>query len=683
MEVLRENFHSELPWIKEAIEGCDFVAIDAEFSGLHTDQNRRHQNTTLEEGYSELRKSATQFLVVQIGISTFTFDPTIGAHGEYVARPFNFYIFPTSLTGYAPQGRCFLTEASSLDFLARNRFNFNKWVFSGVHYMTKAEEEAYIKEKLKVVNNEQDDIAIDAINAEWIAGVLQRIEDWESDPTAMNFINISTTNAYQRRLVYQEVRRRWSNGLHARSQGGYINITKWSEKQRESEHQHRMTEMMRDIEQSRGFRTVIEMLIMSQKPIVGHNIVVDLAYILAQFVGPLPETMEGYKKMIHDNFPTVIDTKYIGSTAIALKGLAYDSSLGGLEGMTHSVPFSGMPRVTLDYRHANYGALNVQNMSHEAGYDAYITGIILVKMLSYIKKTEDDILATRIEMSRKESESTSRAITVTNPNEASPGAAGIEKRTEKDKKEKIPSSSTVDSPSRDGGNQNSQHNDYPDNSNNHGSKSKGNKGAKPSPGSQPKKSPPATPAPAQTSGPSTDLTSNNKSPAKEAPKTFSYAAAVSKNKSAEPAASTTSTPVESSSTASSSTAPAESNFLKTSPPDEAKETTNPTSKRHRGHNSSVDRHPEGAGNGNGHGHGRQQGPNQSQYQNQGRGYGRSQDHGHSNYQGRSFAPNHGYGHGHGHGHGHSHGHGHGHGHNHGHGYEHGYGRGYSEYDGQD
>ena len=33
MEVLRENFNAELPWIEQAIAECDFIALDAEFSG--------------------------------------------------------------------------------------------------------------------------------------------------------------------------------------------------------------------------------------------------------------------------------------------------------------------------------------------------------------------------------------------------------------------------------------------------------------------------------------------------------------------------------------------------------------------------------------------------------------------------------------------------------------------------
>jgi hypothetical protein len=33
MEIVRENFQRELPYIKEAIDECEFIAIDAEFSG--------------------------------------------------------------------------------------------------------------------------------------------------------------------------------------------------------------------------------------------------------------------------------------------------------------------------------------------------------------------------------------------------------------------------------------------------------------------------------------------------------------------------------------------------------------------------------------------------------------------------------------------------------------------------
>ncbi|KAF9901404.1 hypothetical protein EC991_006203 [Linnemannia zychae] len=382
MEIIRENFQRELPYIKEAISECEFIAIDAEFSGLHTEPNRRTQNTTLEEGYEDLRKSASKFLTIQIGISTFKFDPS---NGSYLAKPFNIFVFPTTLTGYSPQGRCFLTEASSLDFLAKNRFDFNKWVYQGVHYMTKDEEEIYVRERTKAVNNEMDNIAVDAANAVWIQEVIHRIGEWKNSKNALNFINIQTNNAYQRRLVYQEVRRHWPTELNARGQAGHINVTKITEKELEIQQQQRQADLQREIESSRGFREVIDILSACKKPIVGHNIVVDLAYILAQFVGPLPQTVEGYKKMIHKTFPTVMDTKYVSYTANALKGLAFDSSLGGLENMVGTIHFMGCPRIIPHYRHQRYLS---RDLSHEAGYDAYITGSIMIRMLALIAKSE-------------------------------------------------------------------------------------------------------------------------------------------------------------------------------------------------------------------------------------------------------------------------------------------------------
>ncbi|KAF9124645.1 hypothetical protein BGX30_000851 [Mortierella sp. GBA39] len=387
MEIVRENFQRELPYIKEAIEECEFIAIDAEFSGLHTEPNRRTQNTTLEEGYEDLRKSASKFLTIQIGISTFKFDPT---NGSYLAKPFNVFVFPTTLTGYSPQGRCFLTEASSLDFLAKNRFDFNKWVYQGVHYMTKDEEEIYKRERTKAANNEMDNIAVDALNTMWLQDVIKRIGEWKNSKQALNFINIQTNNAYQRRLVYQEVRRYWPTELNARGQAGHIHITKITEKELEIQQQQRQSDLLRDIESSRGFREVIDILSACKKPIVGHNIVVDLAYILAQFVGPLPPTVEGYKKMIHKTFPTVMDTKYVSYTANALQGLAFDSSLGGLENMVGTINFMGCPRITPHYRHQRYLS---RDLSHEAGYDAYITGSIMIRMLALIAKNEAPVPA--------------------------------------------------------------------------------------------------------------------------------------------------------------------------------------------------------------------------------------------------------------------------------------------------
>ncbi|KAG0223542.1 hypothetical protein BGW42_005820 [Actinomortierella wolfii] len=381
MEVVRENFQRELPWIREAIYECDFVAIDAEFSGLHITQNRRNATKTLEQSYWELKTAATQFLTVQIGLATFKFDPSTG---QYVAKPFNFYIFPTTLAGFAPPNRCFLTEASSLDFLAKNRFNFNKWIGEGIHYMTKEEENNYKAEKLRQLSNNMEDIPVDEQNRAWLEEAMLRITKWLADNSGIPIIYIPVSTTYQRRLIYQEVRSRWPNQLEARGKERVIAIVKSSPAQMEKQQQQRLADLEKDLKIAGGFRVVIDMLSESKKPIVGHNIVIDLAYILAQFVGPLPHTIDEYKQMIHANFPTVIDTKYLSTTASDLKGFVFDSSLQGLGDVILGSDFA-QPRIVLHYRHPNY---HRNGHEHEAGYDAYMTGSIFIKLMAFIARKE-------------------------------------------------------------------------------------------------------------------------------------------------------------------------------------------------------------------------------------------------------------------------------------------------------
>ncbi|KAF9308349.1 hypothetical protein BG003_011226 [Podila horticola] len=382
MEVLRENFNAELPWIEQAIAECDFIALDAEFSGLHTGPRRGgNMNITLEESYEELRQAATQFMTIQIGVSTFTYDY---ANNSYVAKPFNFYIYPTTTAGYAPQGRCFMTEASSLDFLAQNGFDFNKWIYQGVHYTTKEEEVVYRTTRMRVANNEYQDAHIDEKSAPWIADVMNRVTAWLADSYALNHLNIPTMNSYQKKLVYQEVRRRWGDTLNLKGGGGaFVTVAKATRNGNGDSQKMRIEEAERDIQNAVGFRAVIDMLSGCGKPIAGHNIVIDLAYILAQFVGPLPLTVDGYKQMIHNTFPTLLDTKYISYSSPALQGLAFETSLGGLENMVNGVQFINSPRINLHYKHPRYYS---RDHSHEAGYDSYLTGVILIKLLAYISK---------------------------------------------------------------------------------------------------------------------------------------------------------------------------------------------------------------------------------------------------------------------------------------------------------
>jgi len=52
---------------------------------------------------------------------------------RFVAKPFNINIFPYQ--SFANINRMFASDSGSLEFLAKNNFDFNQWVYSGNHLL--------------------------------------------------------------------------------------------------------------------------------------------------------------------------------------------------------------------------------------------------------------------------------------------------------------------------------------------------------------------------------------------------------------------------------------------------------------------------------------------------------------------------------------------------------------------
>lgn len=73
MEVTADNFVTVLPLASEAIEECDFVSFDCEFTGLACKGSRRpHPLDPPAIAYAKHRSNVMRFLPIQIGLSCFT-----------------------------------------------------------------------------------------------------------------------------------------------------------------------------------------------------------------------------------------------------------------------------------------------------------------------------------------------------------------------------------------------------------------------------------------------------------------------------------------------------------------------------------------------------------------------------------------------------------------------------------
>lgn len=160
----------------------------------------------MADRYQEYKEATERFLIIQFGLCTFTWDEP---SGRYISKPFNFYIFPTSTTGQIQANRVFMTQAQAFDFLTKQSFDFNKWVYQGIPYLTIAEEKEYVAAANKKMNDNMPDIPIDDKELDFINNAKQKINDWinSEKSTKDEGVNITAKNAYQRRLIYQEARK--------------------------------------------------------------------------------------------------------------------------------------------------------------------------------------------------------------------------------------------------------------------------------------------------------------------------------------------------------------------------------------------------------------------------------------------------------------------------------------------
>ena len=133
MDVTRHNFPTELEGIRRAITESSFVAVDGEFSGLHApDGERSTWIDTPSERYRQSAASVSQHLLLQFGLAAFRYDEDTDS---YTHKTYNFYVFPRTSPNIKLPERWFASQASSLEFLSNQGFDFNKFIGEGVSYL--------------------------------------------------------------------------------------------------------------------------------------------------------------------------------------------------------------------------------------------------------------------------------------------------------------------------------------------------------------------------------------------------------------------------------------------------------------------------------------------------------------------------------------------------------------------
>uniref|UniRef100_A0A4W4H336 Poly(A)-specific ribonuclease PARN n=1 Tax=Electrophorus electricus TaxID=8005 RepID=A0A4W4H336_ELEEL len=361
MEVTRQNFKDSLCPIYSAIEEADFLAIDGEFSGISDGPSVSALTNGMDtpgERYVKLRKHSMDFLLFQFGLCTFRYDQS---QSKYLMKAFNFYIFPKPFSRNSPDIK-FICQSSSIDFLASQGFDFNKVFRSGIPYLNQ-EEESQLREQYEERRSQ--------VNG---AGTPSYI----SPNSCKGPVNVPDEHKDFIGRVVEKVDALLNSS--EKSKERFIQISKVDEEERRRMEQQKYEREQEEMNDAVGFSRVIHAVSKSGKLVVGHNMLLDVMHTIHQFYCSLPEELDDFKEVTMCVFPRLLDTKLMASTQ-PFKELITNTSLAELEKQLKEKPFKA-PRVECSEGFQSYDTASER--LHEAGYDAYITGLCFISMANYL-----------------------------------------------------------------------------------------------------------------------------------------------------------------------------------------------------------------------------------------------------------------------------------------------------------
>lgn len=423
--------------ILEEIRRAEFIAVDLELTGLHVKSERF---IGIDRCYSAHREGARTFLPVQVGICAARRDPSRAPPGSngthWILSPVSLYVFPRE-----SGEQHFSVSAATLLFLDNNGFDFNDWVRNGLGWLRPSEEE----EKRRSVQQRIDEVARlrrgaatsadsqrDAGDAssppleipagadrEVVEAARLQIRSWLDSATNAP-LEIPMENAFQRLLMHTVIAQEFPQVYSHSSRRGaerFLCVYK-SQAEVYDEQLSSLEREMQGIDLEVGARSILDEITRGQKPLVGHNCFYDFLHLYQTFYGDLPESIQEFKAAWLQLFPQTLDTKYLAEAHELLVGLQPPATLKGLcdfmvqnAAGTQGSPGGPNP-ITVevnsvsgaDYRLPAAGrvaALGSDGLpvppaegseppeeetdaSHEAGYDALMTSLVLVNQLSHI-----------------------------------------------------------------------------------------------------------------------------------------------------------------------------------------------------------------------------------------------------------------------------------------------------------
>lgn len=336
MDVTRTNFKELFPKIDQEIKNASYLSFDCEFSGIR--KSYLSFFDTAEERYRKRLENEMMYDIVQFGLSIFKEKDK-----KVECSCYNFYIFKYHVTNSILPDHKMTISSSAFEFLAFNGFNFNKLFKNGITYANISEEHrlkacSIRKDKELLINGEMNfehqKLMNDALSEynEFLRDENKIVlELGPYQKSKLNLIKATIDSAEKNRCDSAETNLGTkSNGLNIGMEIYRENHTNlWKLKVRKQQTKDNFKFDYNQIaDEAIGFSKVIQSIIHHKKPIVGHNVLLDIMHIINQFIAPLPSEFVDFRFITSQLFPLIFDTKLMSmalSNLNKLKGNLFSS----------------------------------------------------------------------------------------------------------------------------------------------------------------------------------------------------------------------------------------------------------------------------------------------------------------------------------------------------------------------
>jgi len=326
MELTRENFYEVEPILLKDIENSEFIAFDLEFSGLIKSKFKIYDSS--EEKFQKSKYMAENYRIIQVGITPFIKKES-NNNKEYIAKPYNIYAFPSE----KQSNNKFDFFLDSIIFNREHGCDFNKWISQGVVYLNN-ENLKKLTERLMAGNiNKYDPKNISAFKNIVLYKEQDKIRYKDFYDRFMNFYNnkdekiLKHEKIVRHLMLYflnkldEDIRKKifieYKDEIIGEDVKSYLLIHKlnsYEEKLQKINQEN--NEIIALIKKEKGIKNIIEKIISSKKPIVGHNCFIDLLFIMSHFMDDIPKNFHTYKLKLKNEFGGgIYDTKYLYNTS--------------------------------------------------------------------------------------------------------------------------------------------------------------------------------------------------------------------------------------------------------------------------------------------------------------------------------------------------------------------------------